>query len=267
MKIKDVLYDPIDAPRPIWAFGKEYSPSFEYPFHTHDRAQLEYACEGSISVHTETASFIVSPSRAIWIPAGVPHKFEIRDQKTSFRSLYIDTEAYDTTKHNPQIPSECCIINVSNLLKELIIEAVRIPEEYDDNGRDGRLVRLMVDEISRSSQVPNKVPMPSNERLAALCYSLISNPADNRSVEEMAASVGMGLRTFTRQFRKETGMRITTWHQNVRLMIAVSKLAEGHSVTTIAFDVGYNSSSAFTALFKRTFGMAPKEYCKQNFWK
>ncbi|WP_084194641.1 helix-turn-helix domain-containing protein [Insolitispirillum peregrinum] len=32
-------------------------------------------------------------------------------------------------------------------------------------------------------------------------------------------------------------------------------------VLTIALDLGYGSPSAFSALFRRTLGMAPRDYC------
>ena len=37
-------------------------------------------------------------------------------------------------------------------------------------------------------------------------------------------------------------------------------LAVDHAVTSVAFDVGYESPSAFTAMFHRSFGVAPSRY-------
>ncbi len=67
----------------------------------------------------------------------------------------------------------------------------------------------------------------------------------------------MGRRTFTRMFRRETHMSFAAWRQHVRLMEALSRLATGEPVTAVAFDVGYNSPSAFTAMFRKAFGAAP----------
>ena len=61
-------------------------------------------------------------------------------------------------------------------------------------------------------------------------------------------------------FRRETGVSFATWRQNVRLMEALSRLAVGQPVTTVAYEVGYNSPSAFTAMFRRAFGRAPTQY-------
>jgi len=58
----------------------------------------------------------------------------------------------------------------------------------------------------------------------------------------------------------ETGMSVATWLKQARLVEALSRLAEGASVTTVAFEVGYESSSAFGAMFRRTFGCSPTRY-------
>jgi AraC-like DNA-binding protein len=104
------------------------------------------------------------------------------------------------------------------------------------------------------------VPMPHNERLVRVCTAILRDPAQNDALDEWAESAGMGRRTFTRTFRRETGISFATWRQNVRLMEALSRLAVGQPVTTVALDVGYNSPSAFTAMFRRAFGSAPTQY-------
>ena len=84
--------------------------------------------------------------------------------------------------------------------------------------------------------------------------------ADPRDLDDWASLAGMGRRTFTRAFRQETGMGVAMWRQQVRLMEALSLLGMGQSVTTVAFDVGYESPSAFTAMFHRAFGVPPTSY-------
>jgi len=46
----------------------------------------------------------------------------------------------------------------------------------------------------------------------------------------------------------------------MRLMEALSLMGSGRSITMTAYDVGYNSPSAFTAAFHRTFGLSPSQY-------
>jgi AraC-like DNA-binding protein len=142
----------------------------------------------------------------------------------------------------------------------LIVEATRMPIEYDEQGREGRIMRLIIDEIMASEAVPLHVPMPQHPRLARICSAVLADPAQNDALDDWADVAAMGRRTFTRAFRRETGMSFATWRQNVRLIEAMSRLAIGQSVTRVAFDVGYSSPSAFTAMFRRTFGVAPTHY-------
>jgi AraC-like DNA-binding protein len=243
--------------RPVSALADDYPAGFVDPRHTHERAQLVYSTTGVMMVITDEASFAIPPQRAVWLPRGVPHEARCRGA-VSCRTLYFDTTALDG------LPESCRVIEVSDLLRELIVEATRLPIEYDEAGREGRIMRLIVDEIVASEALPLHVPMPSNPRLARICAAVLADPAQKDALDDWADEAAMGRRTFTRAFRRETGMSFATWRQNVRLIEAMSLLSIGHSVTRVALDVGYNSPSAFTAMFRRTFGVAPTHYLTES---
>jgi len=242
-----------DIPRPIAAMADEYPSGHHDPHHHHKRAQLIYACAGVTVVITGQASFVVPPQRAVWVPAGVEHEAHMRGH-VSLRTLYVDPTAF------PDLPQTCRVIEVSCLLRELIIEACRIPVEYDLAGRDGRVMDLLMTELIAMPATPLDVPMPQDARLVKVCTAILRDPAQHEPLDGWADIAGMGRRTFTRTFRRETGVSFATWRQNVRLMEALSRLAVGQPVTTVAYDVGYNSPSAFTAMFRRAFGHAPTQY-------
>lgn len=113
---------------------------------------------------------------------------------------------------------------------------------------------------SFACDAPYSARMPTDYRLLRVCRQILDDPSDQRDLDEYAALAGMSRRTFTRLFRQETGMGLAVWRQQVRLMEAVSLLAMGQPVTTVAFDVGYESPSAFTAMFHRSFGAPPSQY-------
>jgi AraC-like DNA-binding protein len=73
---------------------------------------------------------------------------------------------------------------------------------------------------------------------------------------------GLSRRTLTRLFRRETGQSFSAWRQRVRLLEALARLGAGESVTSVALDVGYDSPSAFTAMFRRELGAAPRRYLR-----
>lgn len=246
-----------EIPRPVAALADEYAPGHVEGTHSHLRSQLLYASRGVMSVLTEKGSYVVPPQRAVWLPAGTRHEVRCRDQ-VSLRTLYVVPQA------SPRLPRECCVLEVSDLLRSLIIAAVDIPVEYDLGGREGRIMALILDEIAAMPVVPLSAPMPDDARLVRICREIFKNPAQGESLAFWARAAGMSRRTLTRTFRRETGMSFASWRQHVRLLEALSRLAIGQPVTVVALDVGYQSPSAFTARFRRTFGTTPTHYYTQS---
>lgn len=242
--------------RPVGILIGEYRAKSYDPPHAHERAQLIYATAGVMTVTTGEASFTIPPQRAVWVPAGVVHE-SVCKSDIVLRTLYIDPSAEERLPHHPQV------LEISPLLRELIVEACDMPLEYDELGREGRIMRVILDEIVEAATRAAHslcIPMPTTPRLAKICRTIMVEPAGEADIDVFAAAAGMSRRTFTRAFRTETGMSFNSWLQQVRLAEALSLLSQGQSVTTVAFDVGYNSASAFTAMFRRTFGVAPRGY-------
>lgn len=243
-----------DDPRlPVIGLEDEYPPGYTDRLHSHGRAQLLYASSGVMSVTVQDASFVIPPQRAVWVPRQMAHEVSCRGN-VSLRTLYFDESVHDLGD------GKCRVIEVSDFLKALILEVAHFGSTYDLEGREGRIVRLLVDEIKAMPAAPYHAPMPRDPRLLRVCRAILNEPADQRDLDDWASVAGMGRRTFTRLFKQETGMGLAVWRQQVRLMEALSMLASGQPITTVAFDVGYESPSAFTAMFHRAFGVPPSQY-------
>jgi AraC-like DNA-binding protein len=233
-----------------------YPAGFVDAFHSHERSQLSYACSGVMSVVTDASTFVLPPNRAIWIPAGVRHMVSCRGE-VELNVLYIDPNI-------PGQPEESRVFDMPLLARALIQEILTFEHEYDETGREGRIVQLLIEEIERVPAVPLSAPMPRDYRLRRACDQIVADPSDQRDLDDFAKIAGMGRRTFTRTFRDETGMAFAMWRQQIRLMAAISMLNEGHSITNIAYEVGYESPSSFTAMFHRVLGVAPSHYTRSN---
>ncbi len=205
-----------------------------------------------MSVITPTTTFVIPPQRALWLPAGVDHEVSCRGP-VSLRTLYIDP-AYETD------PSVCRVVEVSDFLKALILEVVSFDNGDDLTGREERIISLLLEEIVSMPRAPFCAPMPMDARLLRVCKAIIADPSDKRDIDDWANVACMGRRTFTRAFQRETGMGLAVWRQQVRLMAALSMMASGQPVATVAFDIGYDSPSAFSAMFRRAFGVVPSSY-------
>ncbi len=242
-----------DVPRPVAGLATQYPSGFVDPRHSHTRAQLTFPATGVTTITTDDASFIIPAGKAMWVPAGVDHEVTCKgDVDASI--LYVSDDA------RPDLPNTCRVVQVSPLLTELIVEASHLSVDYEIESRDGRVMALLLDEIGRASTASISAPMPHHPRLARICTTILKDPSAHDDLDAWASAAGMGRRTFTRIFRRETGVSFSVWRQNVRLMDALSLLSAGQSVTSVAYDVGYSSPSAFTAMFRRVFGVAPTAY-------
>jgi AraC-like DNA-binding protein len=245
---------PTDLPV-LAAFEDHYRAGYVDPWHAHEHAQLAFASSGVQVINTDGASFILPPNRAIWIPPGTNHQTICRSDVV-FQVVYVD-RAF--RPHNDR----CHVFEASALLRALIGEVVALAGRYDSDARSTTIVELLLGEIDRMPDVPVQAELPADRRLRRVCEAILADPGDSRDIDYWARQAGMSRRTFTRSFRDETGMGLATWRRQVRVMEAASRISAGEAITSVAYDVGYDSPSAFTAMFHRTFGATPSAYCRR----
>ncbi len=242
--------------RPVGGMARDLPNGYFIDEHEHPRGQLIYAYAGAILVHIERGSWVVPPQRAVWVPAGTRHAMQACGT-VEMRTIYIRPDAVP-----PELKS-CCVVGVPPLLRELILAVVHMPIDYDDDGRDGLVVRLLLQEMKPLPLVPLHLPMPNDRRLARICTRILEDPSDETSIESWSRQIGASERTIIRLFPEETGLTYSRWKQQARLMSAVRLLAEGKHVTDISLQLGYESPSAFSAMFRRALGMTPTEYFRE----
>jgi AraC-like DNA-binding protein len=239
-------------PRPVYARVESLAEPTWVPMHRHDWVQLSYATRGVLGVRTRSGSHLAPPQRAIWVPPGVEHSV-VSTGRTQMRSLYIRPEAA------PWGPRQCRVLSVTPLVRELIRAVTSLPVEYDEAGPEGRLVATLLDQLAGLQEVLFSLPLPRDERLTRLCAELEQHPDDQRTLVELAAGAGMSARTMTRLFLRETGLGFRPWRRRLRLLKSLTGLDAGNSVTAVALDSGYTSTSAFIAAFRHEFGSTPRE--------
>jgi AraC-like DNA-binding protein/quercetin dioxygenase-like cupin family protein len=242
-----------DLPRPVAVMAKDFPAGATVPWHRHKRAQLAFAAAGVMVMRTREGDFVVPPHRALWLPPGTEHSLRA-STALRMRTLYVAPEAAGL------LPPEVRVIDVSPLLRELILAAAALPPLWDEAGRDGRIMALMLDEIRALPVLPLGLPRPRDQRLVRLCGAITAAPGAAWTLERGAAEVGASARTLARLFEKELAMSFAAWLRRARLLAALERLARGDSVTAVALDCGYGSPSAFAQMFRRHIGGAPSRY-------
>ena len=242
-----------DVDRAVVVRAAEYPPGYTTNDHWHRRGQLVYASTGVITVTTEKGAWVVPSQRAVWIPSSIVHDFHTAGW-LSMRSVYIRQEEF------PWLPANCCVVAVTPLLKELILRAIDLPKWYELDGHQERIMTLILDEIRELPIMPLHLPEPNDSRLKEIASRLKHDPADRRTLVDWGKVVGASSRTLARLFLTETGMTFRHWQRQVRLLNGLARLAEKQPVTEVALELGYETPSAFIAMFRRALGVTPGQY-------
>lgn len=232
--------------------------------HHHDWGQLVFSMAGAVRVEAQQGeqafAFIVPPSRAVWIPAGIEHAVRAIEQ-ADLRTAYV--HACAGLDEDPAW-LDCRVLDVNPLLRELVRELAVIGDRRDKRGgldpREALLVPLIVAELRRAAPVPLGLALPRDKRLRKLCEALLADPQQDAELGEWAHEVGASERTLARLFRQELGTSYRLWRQQLLMAQALSLAARKLPLAQIAAELGYASPSAFSAMVKRTVGQTPREF-------
>lgn len=244
-----------DSCRPVLGFAHDWPHNrpFAIPGHQHLRAQLVYAAEGVVRVSTARCTWVVPPQQAVWVPPAVEHAFAAGGA-FDLRTLYLHPSAV------AHLSLECCVISAPSLLRELILYAVRVGRNYEPGSAESRILSVISDLLSTLPPEPLQLPLPTDRRLRTITDTLLNDPSDDRPLAHWAGMVGASERTLTRHFSGETGLSYHEWRKRLRLLHAITLLSGGNSVTSVAYQLGYEDPSAFVAMFRRELGSPPRRY-------
>ena len=146
------------------------------------------------------------PQHAVWLPPQMAH--EVRMVGVTTRSLYIEPAALLVDP-----PQDCQVVSVTPLMRQLLMAAVDMPLDYDEQGRDGALVSLLLHELANLPPLPLHIPLPADRRLSELCQQFLQHPDAHDSPQAWASRLYMSIRSFSRLFRAQTGMSFSQWRQ------------------------------------------------------
>jgi AraC-like DNA-binding protein/mannose-6-phosphate isomerase-like protein (cupin superfamily) len=251
-------YAPSDE-RPVRAKSRSMGSHMDIQAHRHEWGQFVFSVSGVVRVNTERATFLLPPSRAVWIPAGVEHAVTAVE-RCELRTLYL---------HRPPCQNAVWqdnrVLEVSPLLRELVVQLAQDDVQLDSTvgDRERWLAHLILDEIRRARSLRLGVDLPTDKRLRRLCEAVLARPQRFATLEDWAELVGASARTVSRLFRQELGSSYAQWRQQALLAEALRLAAHRKPMGVIASELGYASPSAFSAMVTRTVGMPPSRFFEQ----
>ena len=178
--------------------------------------------------------------------------------------------------------SEYYWIHFSGKIVPEIIESYGIREGLLDlgasRGEFERMIKMMIRAISENFKYTDDYCGGLLSSMLALvaappvisspyhkAVKILSDPANNQSVEEIAAIYNMSSNHFIRSFKQYVGLSPNAFRIAKRMEIACEMLTSTDmSVESIAGAAGYDDSLYFSRAFKKQEGMSPSEYRKMK---
>lgn len=240
----------VDAPWIVSTQVIESTTAMSWDEHSHYEHELLWSPTGNVAVEAHGHVWLVPPVLGIWIPAGTMHRVRARAGARTF-ATYV----------NPDLASVewdgIVGISLSPALRELLLH-----NHYEVMAQDRRfrLQQTIVDLLVPVERASLDIPMPRSPEVVGIAQYLIAHPADDRTVEEWAATINVSGRTLMRRFQAETGLSLTRWRILVRIRIALIDIAAGRTVVSVARRVGYANPSTFIELFRSVTGHTPAAY-------
>ena len=231
----------------------EYPDGFQVSEHAHASDQLIYAIRGLMLVSSGNNTWLIPPHFALWIPARQRHELRMRSP-VSMRTLYFVPGLVR------RFGNSCQVLNVTDLLREVILETVAVGQLRTKNVYERALRDVLIQCLQNAFPLPTLITLPRDQRAMKLAQIVLTRPGRSQTLAALCAQMGLGVRTVQRLFQRELGMDFDSWRRQVRLMKAVELLLSGNSVKQTAFEVGYRQPSAFVEMFRATFGDTPKAW-------
>lgn len=203
---------------------------------------LLWVHEGFVRLRTPAARSVVPAGFAAWIPERLELEPCGEAEALSFSAA-----------RSRRFPRGVKVIRPSPLLAELL-------RHVRNGGGTPAAIDLLCELLVDSPAAPLALPEPQSARARRVAGILADNPGERIPLVELARYASASARTLERLFGEETGWTFERWRQQLRLLVALERLAAGASVSDAALEAGYDSVSAFIAVFRRLTGYTPRRF-------
>ena len=261
------LYEPTPA-RPLRAKHTTHASDTEVVPHSHAWAQVAWSAAGVVRLTAESGTYLVPPSRAVWVPPGVEHAISVIET-AELHTLYLQQPpgrcGPGGSHQDASAWQHCRVLELSDLLRALILALPSTPDGGPPPSptalaREKLIAPLLADELGRAPPVRLGIALPQDKRLRALCKAVLEEPTRYDTLAAWVQDIGASERTVARLFRDELGTSFGQWRQQVLLARALTLAARKRPMSEIAAELGYASPSAFSAMVRRSVGMPPSRF-------
>ncbi|MBB6387194.1 AraC-like DNA-binding protein [Flavobacterium notoginsengisoli] len=225
--------------------------------HSHPRGQLIYATRGVMNVVVGNHIWVVNPLQGLWLPGGVEHQVTFQ-KDVNYYSVFIDSSAM------AGLPEKSFSFDIPMFLKQLVFKIISFGVDGNLTPPQHRVISVFLDELALIEPSATFLPTTNHERLQKVVELIMDDIASKNTIDYYAELSFMSSRTLSRLFIKELGMNFSDWRTRLKLLEAIKRLGEKQSIKEIAFNLGYENTSAFIYMFKKHLGKTPSNYILED---
>jgi AraC-like DNA-binding protein/mannose-6-phosphate isomerase-like protein (cupin superfamily) len=226
----------------------------DWGLHDHAEHQLVWTASGAARVVAAGRSWVLPPSRALFVPGGTAHDV-VLTPPGALHCLYVRPEEW------PRAWRVTTELAVRPLLRELL---VFLAADGGVRPLAEEALTLVRHELGAAAVPDDGIPVPADPRAGAVAARLIADPADDTPLDAWARRLRVGESTLRRSFVEQTGVPFSEWRSRVRIRAALPLLECGMPVAAVAPRVGYASVNGFVSAFRRHYGTSPGAWARTS---
>ena len=231
---------------------------------------LQLIHSGNINIVQSGETHFSNAARGAIFSATEPYELECMGEVRSFY-LEIPRDKFALRFPHERIPVQAMINSTQGMGRIATEFCASLATEGGKLEHDARahLGNQLMDLLAYTIQAGDD-DMPMGEgtvqqaRLRSIQQWIEDHIGDhNLSLEKIAGANGVSLRYLHLLFR-QIEMSASEWIWNRRLQLCYDAIAkgDGRSITSIAFDHGFNSSAHFSTMFRRKYGVSPRDIAR-----
>lgn len=280
---------------PIFIYVDKYrfSKNWVYPGTPVPYSLLRYVVSGSAEFALDDLSYEVGPGDVFYIPQGkllscaaheeilfisirfigsiqlagtdmlnmlwnipIQHNFgQVPEVLEYFERIYASALSRSTFK----------MLDIRGYLNLILARLARVSKENFNRDatleEDRRQVEAHFDLQSIRQRAEKSARTNNDPRITILVDTIVTHPEKNFTSKELCEMAGFSESTLRRLFKEQTGKTVYDFIKDIKMTNAARKLLiTNEPISSIAYDLGYETPSYFAKCFKEVFGLSPQEY-------
>ena len=244
----------------------------------HNEIEINYLPEGSITYIIHDQKIRIEKGDILMFWALLPHQIVAYSDLSPYYVVTIPFALFSEW-NMPQVFSESLFkgdVRRFRANKDMSLENARFQEWLSGLSKSTpalndicaleiqAYVKRLALQVSEDNQFQQKLNLPPIKLVEQMAIFIAANFMEPIKVSHVAQAVELNPDYANSIFKRNFGVSISAYLSEQRVLCAQRKLSiNSDSITSIAYESGFNSISSFNATFRKFLGTTPRDYRKK----